>query len=143
MVVYSRCSINVQHLKKPFLSLWSWKIPFVGEGTEPQKREGTCPRSHSWREVERAGAWVPPLLTQTWPLHNTSGPSVCGPEPPQTHRCELMCHACPVELRIWVRGAQNDQCGPCVYPWEHWPPAEVGVCAVKERATGATWQGLP
>lgn len=66
-----------------------------------------------------------------WPLHTTSGPSVCGPEPLQTHRCgELMCHACPVELRIGVLGAQNDQCGPCVHPGRTGQaPAEVGVCA--------------
>lgn len=57
-----------------------------------------------------------------------------------------MCHACPVELRIGVLGAQNDQCGPCVHPRRTGQaPAEVCVCVrvVKERATGATWPDLP
>lgn len=91
----------------------------------------TCPASHSQREVERAGAWVPPLLL-TQPSasfhHHKAEHVFRRPGNPQAWRIEVLCLSCGV--RTGILGAQNGQCGALCPPWgglaRH--RAEVCVC---------------
>lgn len=114
-VVYSRCSINAQHLKNnPFLSLWCWRILLVDEGTRASLRGGKRlahghPAKARWRGLEPGSRSASPSPLACLP--HLRAEHVC-PGAPGTHRPgELMCNACPVESRTGILGAQNGQCG--------------------------------